>query len=498
MMNTRTRKGNSMKGHPIILAWALLAAPLGAATATAEDTNTLELIRQLQRRIDELEQKVRTLEAGKPPPPAPTDKAGRPPLEQPGEQLKTPQAETGLGGEAAPARAGQAPKISLGENGLSFSSADDRFKFRVRGYIQADGRFYLDDQNHSATDTFLLNRARPVFEGTVFNNYDFKLMPDFGQGRASIQDAFLDARFLPWLNVRAGKYKGPVGLERLQSARDLIFVERALPTDLVPNREIGVALHGGFFNSALEYEAGIFNGSPDGASNDADENDSKDFEGRLFAYPFKRLEFEPLRGLAIGVAGTTGHENGTAPSYKTISQQTFFSYSPGVTANGTRNRIVPQAFYYWGPLGLLGEFVISSQDISSAGLHERLDHSAWQVAAFYVLTGEPASYTGVVPTRPFHPGQGQWGALELVARVSQLTIDPDAFRNLGTPAAPVFLANPASSASKATAFSAGLNWYLNRGVKFMVDYEHTQFDGGAPNGDRRDEHAILSRVQVVF
>ncbi len=488
-----------MKRYVIIVVGILLATQFGLAGAVAQATNTLELIQQLQKRIEELEQKVQTLEGSKQPQPPPVNDAGtKEHLEQVDQQVKVLQRQRELDEEAALARAKEAPRISLGENGFSITSADERFKFRVRGYIQADGRFYLDDVNHSFTDTFLLNRVRPVFEGTVFKNFDYKLMPDFGQGKATIQDAFLDARFLPWLNVRVGKYKGPVGLERLQSARDLIFVERALPTDLVPNREIGVALHGEVVKDLLEYEVGVFNGSPDGASNDSDENDSKDIEGRLFAYPFKRAAFEPLRGLGVGVAGTTGHENGVAPSYKTIAQQTFFSFNPGVTANGTRNRIVPQAFYYWGPLGVLGEYVISSEDINKGALEQRLNNSSWQVAAFYVLTGEPASYTGVVPKRPFHPGQGQWGALELATRASQLTVDSDAFRNFGTPLAPNYLANSATSASKATAWSAGLNWYLNRDVKFMLDYENTRFEGGAPNGNRPVEHAILSRVQVVF
>jgi hypothetical protein len=37
------------------------------APGAVTDTNTLELIKQLQRRIEELEQKVRSLEQGKPP-----------------------------------------------------------------------------------------------------------------------------------------------------------------------------------------------------------------------------------------------------------------------------------------------------------------------------------------------------------------------------------------------------------------------------------------------
>ena len=43
---------------------------------------------------------------------------------------------------------------------------------------------------------------------------------------------------------RFGKFKPPVGLERLVSDSDMLFVERALPTDLVPNRDVGVQVYG--------------------------------------------------------------------------------------------------------------------------------------------------------------------------------------------------------------------------------------------------------------
>jgi phosphate-selective porin OprO/OprP len=46
---------------------------------------------------------------------------------------------------------------------------------------------------------------------------------------------------MPWPVVaRAGQYKAPVGLERLQSASAIVFLERAFPTELAPNRDRGV------------------------------------------------------------------------------------------------------------------------------------------------------------------------------------------------------------------------------------------------------------------
>jgi len=45
----------------------------------------------------------------------------------------------------------------------------------------------------------------------------------------------------------------------------------------------------------------------------------------------------------------------------------------------------------------------------------------------------------------------------------------------------------------------GLNWYWNRNVKWMFDYENTTFRGGETDGrDREAEDAFLIRAQLAF
>ena len=81
-----------------------------------------------------------------------------------------------------------------------------------------------------SADTFLFRKVRPIIEGTIDNDYDFRFMPEFGRRKTIILDAFVTARLLPWLAVQAGKFKGPVGLERLQPDQYNRFVELGLPS----------------------------------------------------------------------------------------------------------------------------------------------------------------------------------------------------------------------------------------------------------------------------
>jgi phosphate-selective porin OprO/OprP len=128
---------------------------------------------------------------------------------------------------------------------------------------------------------------------------------------------------------------------------------------------------------------------------------------------------------------------------------------------------------------------------ASTGVHTDLTAKAWQTTATLTLTGEPASFTGVKAKKAWDPGKGQWGAFELAARVNGLDI--------GTQAVTDDVIDATRSVRKAFAWGLGLNWYLNRNIKQMVNYERTRFTGGAAAGaDRPSENALFIRSQVSF
>src|SRR5437016_8147316 len=64
--NFSERKAKPMKNYCVLTVLTVTFLQVSVFDAQAEDTNTLEIMKQLQRRIDELEQKVKVLEAGKP------------------------------------------------------------------------------------------------------------------------------------------------------------------------------------------------------------------------------------------------------------------------------------------------------------------------------------------------------------------------------------------------------------------------------------------------
>jgi phosphate-selective porin OprO and OprP len=503
-----------MKLATKLLMGVLLAAQVTAQSGYAQETNALELIQRLQQRIDDLEQKLKALEQGKEAVAPAANNPSQQLVEELEQKVKILQRQREIDAEAAAAKSAELPKITVGDRGFALTSADTNFNIQLRGLLQVDSRTFLNNDHIIGNDGILLRRARPILQGTVFRDFDFLFVPDFGgTSGAQIYDAYLNYRLRPELQLQAGKFKVPVGLEQLQSDPYTFFNERALPTALTPNRDLGFELHGELFDGIASYAVGIFNGVGDGRnSSNVDFEDDKSFAGRLFLLPFKTTDLSVLKGFGFGLGGSfesvqtnnstglPGTTGGTLPGFATDGQQQFFAYTNTVASSGDHWRLSPQGYWFYGPFGILAEYVISDQEVTRLGpgpaRSKWMDNRGWQVAAGWVLTGEEASYAGpIVPRHRFNPLAGDWGAWQLVGRYAELNIDQDAF--------PLF-ANPRASARSASAWSVGINWWLNRNVRINASFSHTDFEGGGSGSSApavvtgKPENVFFTRMQLGF
>jgi phosphate-selective porin OprO and OprP len=415
------------------------------------------------------------------PPPSASAAAARP--QQAATQVQQP----------APA----APRIVAGQDGFAIESANGDYRLQIGVLVHADGRFAVDDENEQVVDTFAARRVRPYLRGRVARRFEFYLNPDFAGGTLVVQDAYVDTIFAPAFRIRAGKAKTPFGMERLHSASNLLFLERALPNALVPNRDVGIQVLGDAAGGLVSYLGGVMNGVPDGASADVDTTDSKDIAGRFVVRPFNRLPAaNPLRGLNLAISGSSGRATGAAalPTLRTQTlSQPFFSYVAGATgaiADGTRTRYSPQLWYFYRAFGGWAEYVHTATAIRRGAVLDDIAHDAWQVTGAWVITGENATDagTGVRPRANFDFGSGNWGAFQVAARYHSLRVDEAAFT--------LALAAPAASRT-ADAWTIGLNWYLTGNIRYTVNFERTVFDDD-PEGARRAENALGFRTQLSF
>jgi phosphate-selective porin OprO/OprP len=373
------------------------------------------------------------------------------------------------------------------KDGFGLQSADGAFSLKIKGVVQADSRWFFA----GGVNQFLIRRARPTLEGTVYRYFDYRMTAELVSS-PSVLDMYANVRLVKEIQLRAGKFKLPVGLERLQNDPEMAFIERGLPTDLVPDRDVGAMVHGEIADGAIAYAVGIFDGAEDGKSIDNDTSDKKDVAARIFLRPMAPLKMDALKNFGLGIGWSRGTHTEPLPTYASTSQVGFFSYAGGAVAAGTHRRLAPQAYWYVGPVGLLAEYTRSTQIVASAASPATaINNEAWQVEVSGYLTGENASFAMVSPKAPLDPAKGGFGAVELAARIGALKIDDQAFD--------LKFADDARSARSAKEWAVGLNWHMARGYKLDFNYEHTTFEHGAPAGtDRPTETAVLTRLQAVF
>ena len=487
-------------------------ALFGIPDAQAADTEALERrIRELESRLEKLDQAAAL--STKP-------VAATPEVEKLTRKVNTLERKLEVQDEVTASTFQKLPVFEAGSDGFKISSSDKKHQVRIRGAVQTDGRFFIEDNSYKVTDRFELKQARIWLEGYFFKDIYYKIMPDFASGSNILPDAYLDYAYHPAASLLVGKFKSPISLERLQGDSDGTFLERAFPTYLASNRDVGLQLHGAFSKpgyktetvagpidtkNTFTYQIGVTNGSGDDGSpnNDAkDTDDNKEVNGRLFANPFQHTGYTWLEGLGLGVAGSVGNPNKQDLKNQAtpLGRTTYLDYTKNntsfgdavTTSDGGTYRVYPQAYWFAGPFGAIGEYVVSSQHLVNGKTDVKQDNKAWQILASYVVTGEDNSFNGVKPIRNFDPLKGTWGALQFAARYTELDVDNDTFK----------IVDPTKSANKARAWTIGANWYLNSNAVIRADYENVSFDGGAGKGknilDRPNEQVFATRFQLSF
>lgn len=501
------------------LAVAADGQPAADPPVTQESLQQLrEELRQEQLRMQDLERRLAADEAALANAQAASAQASA--------QANAQSAAGAASGQAARAATATDPNAllgSFGAAGYTLQSADGLNVIHFRGNVSVDDRYFSDSYTPVTADTWLIRRLRPTLEGTLAGTIDFRIMPDFAQGKTILQDGWGDVRIEPWLVFQFGKFKAPVGLERLQLEQFARFIEPSLTADLLPYRDLGFKVGGTIGHGIITYDVGTFDGTLDAGSTDGNSVPDYDstgkftWDGRIFARPFLPTDLAALRGLGFGVAETYVKNSGinTAStttsllaSYKTTGQQSMFSYrsdtvvgggfNNATIAQGIERRVVPQFYYYFRSLGLLGEYVDEAQQVQrditlSSDRFATLRNSAWQIQGAWFLTGEDEGYDSAAPRSDFQFGRGGTGAWELLARYHVLSFDPGAFTD-----ASFSFANPASAPRMARAIGTGANWYLDRNFKIMLDYEVTRFEGGVTGGNRPDERVLTTQFALIF
>lgn len=357
---------------------------------------------------------------------------------------------------------------------------DNRPIFRLGrvGRLELRTRFQEDFRRSDALpegQSWLWAMRRVGVGGQIAGRFDFELTAEAGLDNPW-RDVYVNYRQFQAVQVQAGKFKLPFGLDQLTGATVLELVYRSRIGDqLSPGRDRGVMVHGRLFNRAVGYQAGVFDhdGGNARTTDPARVIAGTTFAGRVVALPLRstKTAFADLQvggGLTLsnvdeGLLGLRG---------RTALRQVFFS--PAIPVNGLQQRVGIDAQWRPGPFSVKTEYIHASVERNGqsatggdlAPIHGR----GWYLMGSWAVTGERKAVGVDVPQRPLFGGG--IGAIEVAARIEELAF-ASAVRT-GIPSTDPRADQIAGNTDRIE--TVGVNWFPNQWMKVQFNLIHETID----------------------
>jgi phosphate-selective porin OprO/OprP len=304
----------------------------------------------------------------------------------------------------------------------------------------------------------------------------------------------------------------PYTLDEATSSNDIMFLERASPATVATNIAAGdfrSVFGGRWYNDwmwAGAYVTGPLSGAIHSGSSLTPNGLTEQIGG------FGRLTFQLVneKDRSFHIGGNV--ESLFKPSLNRITNTQTLTLSDrpelridpttilttGAIANVSSAQVYSaEAAASYGPLYAQGEYFFYDVDRTFLAVLPSLHFQGGYAQASWAITGESrpyntgsGAYTSIVPANPFSISGGGWGAWEIAARYSYVNLND----RLGFA--------DGIAGGKQTIYTAGLNWYPNRNVRFMVNYLHTiidkQISAVNPGDAGATIDAVAMRTQVAF
>ncbi|MEH2512538.1 phosphate-selective porin OprO/OprP [Nitrobacteraceae bacterium AZCC 1564] len=505
----------------------LTAAPIQEAHAESASASDSE-IALLKQQVRLLEQKLNKLQKQTSANTAATANAK---AEAKAEAKAAAKAAVANANAAIPAKAPvpySGAVVSMPNNRPTICTADGENCVGITGRLHWDVGGYDYHPNTAATSPQRLDsgqnvrRARIGLAGKFLSDWNFALIYDFGGtsdgfggaaagslpggGTSGIENAYLSYTGLkPFggkMAIEGGIMDIPWTLDEATSSNDITFMERSSA------QVIAVNVAAGDFRSTFGtrwwndsvwvggYVTGPTTGSIHSASSVTPAGSTEQYgavvraAGQLVSGKEYSLHIganaewliQPPRNLVTNAQTVSFSDR---PELR-IDPTTLISTGAIANASGVQVYGAEAAATY-GPLYLQGEYYWYNVDRdASTGLAPvgapSLQFQGGYAQASYVLTGETrtyntstAAYNGIKPRDPFSLQGGGWGAWEVAGRVSTIDLNDRVGTALGV------------AGGRQTVYTAGLNWYVNNNLRFMLNYLH---------GDVAKQQSPTSTVDV--
>ena len=360
------------------------------------------------------------------------------------------------------------------KEGLRIRTLDKRYVFKLGGHIQidshsyaypADGLWKNEEQNNHVFD---VRRARLELGVTLSKYYQAKLTAEFAN-KVELNDAYINLRYFPAMEIRVGQFIYPFGTEGPTSAKFNEFAESTTIGSAVGSgRDRGLMLFGDTKNNRYMYQFAIMNGVPENTSNNSDDID---LAVRFVRNPEEVIEEEwnVWYGLSYSQGGQLARK-GKALSLRSESKSgyAFLRAELAEDTKYSRQRMALNVTTVKGSGLFKGEYYSASYDFAA-----KVKLQGYYLIASYFLTGEQRAVdNGLFDRQPiinaYAPGGGG-GAWELAVRYSVFYADRKFFEPNGLYAGWEAL-DPAENVNAGYTWVFGVNWYPDTTARFMLNW----------------------------
>jgi len=409
-------------------------------------------------------------------------------------------------------------KFAIKNGRPTFTDGD--FSLSLRALVQYDSAYYAQGKVPAGTDFSSgsnFRRARFGFEGTAFKDWQYNFIYDFGGSGvegSTISTAYVQYNGLDPVHFRIGAFPPSESFDDTTSASDLLFLERAQPADVAR----GIAGSDGrdavqLFAYDDDYFASVaYTGTLAGTGSQFDEQQA--VVGRVAYRPIASDDVNLAFGgdftyvlkfpdLTAGPNSAHSFSLSERPELNVDDQSIRLISSGTIDASHAHEWGLETAGNYhnfYGQGGYFG-FGIDRRALGNPTNLPDPNFNGWYVQGSWILTGEEKKYkpdTGSFgapkPNDPFTIDKAGIGAWELVARYCDLDLN---YRE-GAPGTNTPFGGIRGGDQRI--LSAGVNWYPNQVLRFMLDYQHTdvsKLSSAGLNTDARLD-AVSLRTQISF
>lgn len=356
---------------------------------------------------------------------------------------------------------------------LVFESKDQQYRLWFDVRVQVDAQMATGKTMNPIGNGTSIRRARFAAKTNLTPNWYGEIDLDFANGILELNDAYIQYDFRNGLAFRTGNFKERFSMSQTSSSRYLNFLERAMVvTAFAPSRHIG--LEGSYSGKYFVGATGIFFSEVEDAEmRTFVEDNNKDYGRDEGASLTAKLAIQPFgdnKDHGIHVAYAISHrkpktsvdpaEYGgirySTRSLSSINRKKYLDTDliPNFDHNVLNN--IEVAAYYKG-FGFQSEY-ITNKVHRKAGL-PTLNFNGFYAQAACLLFGGHQFYnkTEAEFSQPYRGKK--WGDVELAIRYDNIDMNDKTIYG-----------------GAAEAYTAGVNFYASKNVRFQLNYSYINHD----------------------